>query len=414
MLIVAAVVGLGISYSKLYLFHVVLIIHLIILGTLDRFKIRIPALEMKESWFLLFTFFWYSVTLLWSIQAEYTLRYLFYIFCGNYIVYVMLFNSETESQFKEVFKYMAIFFTLELFICLLEIFTPFRMPVSPLSENLELFGRSETSRLFLVNSTPTGFRWNPNDLAITMVILLPYFMFVKNKYLKIIGTITIFFIVLMTSSRGAFIALIFGLFMYPILFARQKIMRYAMGTVFVAILLFSNMNYFKHHENRQVREISESTEILENYLFGESKESETSIGIRKKLIENGFKALDQTFWLGVGGGCSVAIHELYGGVGTHHVASMHNFWLEIVVEAGIVFGLLFIFWYMHMTMKLYNVYCRSGSSFLRYTAKATTLSFVVFPVAAISSSSTIYLLPMWLLFGVGLVLLKLDKISVQS
>ena len=304
---------------------------------------------------------------------------------------------------------MAIPFILELVVCLSEIATDFRMPVSPLSEMLETIGRDNSSRLFLVESTPTGFMWNPNDLAISMVILFPFFFFMKHKLLKVLGCGTIFFILLMTSSRGAFIALIFAVMAYPFLYKVRHVPIFIFGLLLTVFVLIQNLDYFENHSNIQIQEISQSFDMLENYLFNKSGENETSIGIRQKLIQNGLFALNETMYVGVGGGGSVMVQELVGGIGQHHVLSMHNFWLEVMVEAGILFGMAFIIWYIILLVRTYFLSLKTDDPTINYTSKALTLGMFGFLLGAVSSSSTIYFFPMWMMFGLSLAVLNVGE-----
>ena len=63
----------------------------------------------------------------------------------------------------------------------MEAFTDFRLPVSPYSNYLSYFGRNvdlselNESVLSYIMQSPTGFQWNPNNLAVTFLIIAPFF-----------------------------------------------------------------------------------------------------------------------------------------------------------------------------------------------------------------------------------------------
>ena len=117
---------------------------------------------------------------------------------------------------------------------------------------------------------------------------------------------------------------------------------------------------------------------------------------------------------GVGAGGSVAIQEKLGGV-DGRITSMHNFWLEVIVDAGILFGVVFLIWYLSLAWKLYLVGLRSKLSHIKYFGKSISLSLIIFIPAAITSSSVIYFLPMWLLFGFAIATLEIEsKITLQK
>ena len=126
------------------------------------------------------------------------------------------------------------------------------------------------------------------------------------------------------------------------------------------------------------------------------------------MIQNGLDALWDSGGLGVGGGASVAVQEKLGGV-AGKLTSMHNFWVEILVDAGVFFFILFMSWYLALCLRLYRIYSHSKEYFFRYHSGALFISMMLFLVAAVSASTVIYLLPMWLMFGLALALISIYK-----
>jgi teichuronic acid biosynthesis protein TuaE len=123
----------------------------------------------------------------------------------------------------------------------------------------------------------------------------------------------------------------------------------------------------------------------------------SSAGVRQQLLRNGAEELRSTGGWGVGAGGSLTVQEKRGTV--QGVKSMHNFWFEIIVEAGIVVGGLFMLWYAGMFLRMVQVARRSRDAELRRIARAAAITLLGFSVAAVSASSTIYLFPMWILLG---------------
>ena len=172
-----------------------------------------------------------------------------------------------------------------------------------------------------------------------------------------------------------------------------------MNLSIISIILLSSiilyMNGIITPSNIITRGFIYSYNALKDFLYGGGVEGE-SIGIRLQLIRNGINALIESCGLGVGGGGSVAVQESVGGV---EVTSMHNFWIEVLVDSGILFALIFYMWYVYLVFILYKIRTVTKNKYLKYYASATSLSMLGFIVGAISASTVIYLLPMWILFG---------------
>ena len=161
-----------------------------------------------------FFFIWYSLSIFWSVNKIYTLQYLFYIVCGAGLVICMVETINSEKKLIRAVKLASIVFCIEIFFSLLESVTSFRLPVSPFSDIVGIFGREQSLQLSLdsfaipsVIQPPTGFQWNPNDLAITMALLIPFFLFQERALFKWVGIISLCIVILMTSSRTVVLAI---------------------------------------------------------------------------------------------------------------------------------------------------------------------------------------------------------------
>ena len=73
-----------------------------------------------------------------------------------------------------------------------------------------------------INKTPTGFHWNPNDLAAYMLIIIPFFLFSKRIWIKIVFPIAALSIILLTGSRAVLIGVALMAFFYVFLYQTRK------------------------------------------------------------------------------------------------------------------------------------------------------------------------------------------------
>jgi teichuronic acid biosynthesis protein TuaE len=414
-LIISSVIGIAISYAELYLFHIIYCVvilfsikHLIY----NNYKIDLNFFSRKYIYFFLLFFGWYLLSIFWSINKFYTLQYLFYIFCGIGIVFTIIIKVNTKKNLVKVVRLMGIIFSFEIFFSLLESLTSFRLPISPFSNIVTFFGRNKslqpTLDAFALPSmiqSPTGFHWNPNDLAIAMILLVPFFLFYNREKIKWIAILSICIIIIMTSSRTVLLSLGI-LFIIYFLFYKKKL-----TTIILVLLLstffFNQLQNMKESENPQISDIANIASSIQDIINNDLLIGE-SLSIRRELATNGINAFIKTYGLGVGGGGSIAVQENVGGV-DGRITSMHNFWLEILVDSGLVFTMTFFLWYILLTKDLYKIGIESKSSYLRYLGKSISLSMIIFIPAAISASSVIYFFPMWLLFGIALATLEVSS-----
>ena len=142
---------------------------------------------------------WYFTSLIWTINHGLGLKYIFYICCGTIITLTVVYFSSNKKNLNRVFQVLSVLVFLEIFIALTESFFGFRMPISSYSSSASYFGKDPINYSYFDNFfftsaliPPTGFRWNTNDLAIVMIITLPFFLCTKKKYLKFSNFINLY------------------------------------------------------------------------------------------------------------------------------------------------------------------------------------------------------------------------------
>jgi len=128
---------------------------------------------------------------------------------------------------------------------------------------------------------------------------------------------------------------------------------------------------------------------------------------RRELVDNGLKAFYDSNGLGLGAGGSIANQEIMGPV-AGRFTSMHNFWIELLVEGGIFVAIIIIFWLLSIIYKLFVISRTSTHTRLKYYSQSLFLSVTAFIPAAIAASSTIYFFPMWIMFGFAISVILLS------
>ena len=70
---------------------------------------------------------------------------------------------------------------------------------------------------------------------------------------------------------------------------------------------------------------------------------------------------------------------------------------------------LFFLWYISLAWDLFKLGTESKNKNSKYLGKSISLSMIIFIPAAISASSVIYFLPMWLLFGFAIATIEIES-----
>lgn len=417
--LVSAVIGVSISYSKIYLFHIsYLSLFIYLLINIKKYQIK-NTIIANYKYLLFFVFFllWYSISILWTISPTmYAFKYLVYIVLGLSIVSVLVIFIDSKDKLNIVFKSLGFIFIVEIILSLLETLPNFRLPISPHSSIVEYFGR-EGNNIITMFTVPTGFNWNHNDFSVVMVLILPFFLFHKNIIIKLLFTLCISYLVFKTGSRGGLLSLLFILGLY---FITNKKRFFIM---LITLIIVSFTIFQSSYKNKVITKISALYGTMNTFLV-DTKSATGSILIRQRLIINGLDALKESQYLGVGIGGNIEVQKRLGGVYKNlgendfeHISrretpiySMHSFLIEILVDAGLVFFTIFMAWYFYIIYTLYKM-TKINDESLQYFAKASIFSMFAFVLGSVTPSSMIYMLPMWILFGFALSVIKVGKLK---
>ncbi len=408
-LVFTSVLGLAASFHKVYLFH--LVMALVLLTNLGRYergflfdRLRPPT---KYHAFFVFMFAWFAIGLFWSWDRAYTGQYLFYIACGGGLaMLVVKYVGTSTNRFSQLFEVAKWAFVLDVAAGIFEATTAFRLPVSPLSSGAELesLGDLGSEAMTLVARMPTGFHWNPNNYAMVVCLLLPFFLFHKKVGWALAGISATVFLAVSADSRAALVAIVFMLLLLPAFRGKT-------AWVFVSLGFVACMQLAVVSDDKLAETMDTAFQALERYSGVEEDDDVDSIGVRRHLIENGLKALSETYGLGVGGGADKRVQEEKFSLPTKVViTSMHHTWIELLVNGGLVFFVLFVCWYGSLTLQLFRRSRRwPVESFLGYSGRSLALSLCGLVPAAVAASTAIYVLPMYLLLGMSIAWLNVSS-----
>jgi teichuronic acid biosynthesis protein TuaE len=359
-------------------------------------------------------FLFYLAMIPFSINTQYAIKYQVLIFFSVFISLTIIYSIKTPKDLNQIVRVCGIVYVIEICIALGEGLRLWRYPISPFSPIIGMFGRhgSDLSQFSAIDrkylsSSPTGFHWNPNDLSIVALLGLPFLLLNKKRIVRIVGTIFVTILIIFAGSRGVFFAFCVTITIY-LLFMSPKRMFFRLLIPFVCIALFVFLPELRRTTiaDGKIAEAVSSIDAVFDYFSGTGISEGGSISVRRKLIAAGINELESRYFFGAGGGGSTAVLENIGGI--HNITSMHNFWIELLVDGGLCFFVAFVLWYFAIILRLF-CNSRRDCGLMRYYSSACCLSLVGFSIACISASSVIYLLSFWILLGLSVSVINLSS-----
>ena len=379
LLIFSMIAGSGLSFNKIYLYHIFMIINFIIVIyyiKIDNYKFIIENKVMII--FFIYSFF----HMFFVIDYILTLKNQIYITCGISIFYTIKYLLIKNSP--QVFIIIKKIFFFSCLIGFLEIFHIFRWFSSAYSLDL---------------SSPSVFWGNINNYATVLIMILPFIFFTKNSLKKLIILLISIYLLIKCDSRANNIALIIEIFIYTILvFYKSNIYK-------KIILFFSGFFLIVLLKNKIIEKF-----YLIYELFVASSIRMDSIGVRKILIINLLSELKKinVFLFGLGGGNSIVIHKIKGN--TYGILSNHSFFLELLVEYGIFIFILLGSYYLILIYKNLKRYLKLDN----HINGALFISLIGVAIGLNSMSGMIYFFPFWLLLGIADFYSDKKSISIEK
>ncbi len=149
------------------------------------------------------------------------------------------------------------------------------------------------------------------------------------------------------------------------------------------------------------------TKLDFNVLVTQVQTQQGSGGVRGALLTDGLGMVNETNGLGVGAGNAEArVRALADFPG---VANLHNWWLEVLVNGGVVGLAIYLLFYLTLLRRQARASRTTQDPLVRYMTLAGALALVGWIVGSVGPSTAIHFAPMWIAFGLGMGALVLDR-----
>jgi teichuronic acid biosynthesis protein TuaE len=360
-------------------------------------RLTLPAALPRPAGLLAVWLGWTALSIGWADDSIAALRWtLFMAMMGGLAIAVALL---CRSRRRAVILLWTLFgvFVLACLIAVAEVVTGLHLPTFRQ-------GREGTTGLIGVGSL----FGNQNNFATFLSLSLPYLaalpIVFRDVRLRIVGfaggAVALLFI-LATGSKSGLVAaalVILGLLVLVGSDRRARGRLLVAGAVAaLAVLLVVPALLGSGPVSLDERTATK----LDFGLLAEQLDSQQgSGGVRSSLLSDGLGLVAETDGLGVGAGnAETEVRSLANFPG---VANLHNWWLEVLVNGGIVGFALYLLFYLTLLRGQVHAARRSGDPLVRYMALAGALALIGWIVGSIGPSTAIHFAPMWIMFGLGM------------
>lgn len=233
---------------------------------------------------------------------------------------------------------------------------------------------------------PISTMLNQNDFALVLIFGLCtsvfFFKISKKKSIKIFNFLLFLsniLLIICTDSRLGIAGMIIALIVMGIFLIKRRYKLYLLGTGLAALVISivaMPQIYLKLLE--KVR--SYFTEDLLNPLVNTD-------AVRLNLIRNGIVFLRETFGFGVGTGNTEYWMQTEPVYYVRGVTNMHNWWIEILTNFGVLIFVLYIAFFSFLLYSLYQKYKKAKVNHIKMMCVCAVSFMSAFVISCISSSS---------------------------
>lgn len=391
-LIISTILGYTISYGKLYLFHIVaLLYYLAIVSGL----IKLSKKTLQSTFLLIILFLYCCISLLWTSNITNGLTYIFYLICGLTIVIAVVNYAYTQERLNFIFKVSAVMLLINFFIGLIETTGYFRLPVSP-------YAIPGTFKNLLPGwDHPSGFNFNLNNFGFVFAIYFPFVFLYPKRLISFLGFLTMLWFTYKLQSKGFFLGIIVFFTAYLIVEIKRKSILFSFFIGILIVLIIASFyleqitTLFQGRIFTLFDQISRGIDLIKSGdIIPQDSTSE-----RAYFYATGLKTLFKNYGLGEG---IAGISSLLGNIKDEPIISFHFFFLELLIDLGLIPFFILMFFYVKLVINLLRKASKKQGITNNYYMRASGYSLIILLPASIAPSSIIYILPFWLIIGLSI------------
>lgn len=257
---------------------------------------------------------------------------------------------------------------------------------------------------------------NQNNFATFLGLSLPFlatlpliYRDVRLRAIGIAGAAACLGFILLTGSKSGLLSAAFVLIGLVILASSDRRTRRRLFAA-VGVVLLAAAIVIPSLQGGGLIKLDERTvtKLDFNTLATQIQTGTGSGAVRATLLQDGLGLVNDTNGLGVGAGnAENRVYEL--GPVAPKVPNLHNWWLEVLVNGGIIGLALYVMFYVTLIRRQAAALRTSQDPLVRYMAMSGALAMIGWIAGSIGPSTAIHFAPMWIMFGLSMGALVLAR-----
>jgi len=400
------------TYPELFAFKIFFLLHALafLAYFLRRRKIEIPI--HIRGYFIFFAGWlgWAFLSLLWVDNFADAFRHLTFLLGMTSFIFFFSFYLKEEKEMVKIYRIIFLILVGFSLLGVIETLTGWHLRTSVVGTYNQAYKLNRPSAVF----------WNPNDFSTYLSLYLPFTLglmkYKKGLFNKIIGCLLYcsgLYLVILAESRANVLAILLGLLVFLVLNWKsesKKTMKTLVILLLIGIVIIGLLVSLDPELPFWVK-----TKTVFAQIYGlpqELKEDRGSAYVRGRLIIYGLRELGRHYLMGVGVG-NAEQHMAKYGEDLGGIVNLHNWWLEVLVNYGLIIFLAYLHFYLSLVKDLLKVIRNSGILRLKMMAEVLTVSLASFSIACIGPSSLLPQRYMWFLFALALAVLNYAKEDIS-
>lgn len=367
---------------------------------------RLNLSHIKVKLYLQFFALWLAYAFLsitWAADKVAAFKNIIFLFAGISIVFFLVYYFRYLNHLKWLYWLWLLIFIALIPIGVWEVITGNHLSVSGLL-NIDEDG---------FRFAPTTVFTNQNDfathIALTLPMVLVWIRYFPNLYSRASGVLVFIaglLLLILTSSRANYLGVLSGLIFWFIFLLKLKTkfnaLTIAAFIYLLIVLVFpAQLSDYLAIVDRDMSSLS---------AIGSQTDDE-GINERLNLIKNALSFTIKSAGFGVGAGNVEYYMVNYPIYPVGETTNVHNWWLEILANYGVVILGGYCILYISLFLNLWRAYKRVSNCTERMICEALLVGWLIFFMGSISSSSIIAFAPQWIYLGFVLAFLNYSRIK---